>query len=347
MKMALELASMAEPFPNPKVGAVLVQNGRIIGRGFHKAPGKPHAEIEAIKNARENKEKVSGAILYVTLEPCAHKNKRTPPCTEAIIKNRIKRVVFAMEDPNPLVDCRSTLERAGIEVVGPTNEKRAALINRRYIKHISKRPFVTIKMAMSADGKSATRTGDSKWISSEKSRQEVLKMRAKADAVMVGSGTIKADNPRLTARTRGAKDPYRVIVDSDLCIPLNSKVLQNTDEKTIIATAERAPKKKLAKMKNVFVCGKEKVDLQKLVLGLSAMGIKNILIEGGGELNASALEEGIVDKLCLFIAPKIIGGKEARGIFGGKGIALVKNARKIKKMKSRNIGCDILLECWL
>jgi len=286
----------------------------------------------------------AGATLYVTLEPCSHKNKRTLPCTDAIISSGIRKVVFAMKDPNPLVGGEKKLGGAGVKVVGPVAQKRATAINSRYVKNISEKPFVAIKMAMSADGKTATRTGDSRWITSKEARKHVHRMRGEFDAVMVGAKTVKVDDPRLTARVKGVHDPYRIVVDSDLCIPSNSRVLENSDGKTIMATTEKAPKKKIAKMENVFVCGKKKVDMQRLVLGLSAMGIKKILIEGGSELNASAMDAGIVDKLYIFVAPKIVGGRDAKGVIGGNGIEKMRDAKRLKNMKTRRFGEDLLLE---
>jgi diaminohydroxyphosphoribosylaminopyrimidine deaminase/5-amino-6-(5-phosphoribosylamino)uracil reductase len=342
MKRALVLALKADPFPNPRVGAVLVRDNKIIGEGYHRKPGKPHAEIEALKDAKARREDVEGAVLFVSLEPCSHTNKRTPPCTDAIISNQIKKVVFGMSDPNPLVSSRKVLQGAGIEVVGPVAVKQAMKINKRYLGNIRSKPFIAIKMAMSVDGKTATREGDSKWISCEKSRRRVLEMRSGFDAVLVGAETVKQDNPRLTARTKERKDPYRIIVDSDMCIPESSKILKNKDQKTIIATTRKAA---IKKNQNVLICGEDRVDLKTLFLGLNAMGITRILIEGGSEINASALETGMVDKLFLFISPKIIGGREAKGVFGGKGIGKMKNAIKIKRMKNRRVDQDLLLEC--
>lgn len=352
MLLALKLAGKADPFPNPRVGAVLARGNRILGTGHHKAPGMPHAEIEAIENAKSrsgNPRIAKGATLYVTLEPCSHKNKRTPPCTEAIIANGIARVVFAMKDPNPLVSGASELRKAGIRVNGPTNQKQAESINKRYIAHISKKPLVAIKMAMSADGKAATKTGDSKWITSRKARECVYRLRAEFDAVVVGAGTVKTDDPKLTTHGKG-RDPYRVIVDGDLCIPPGAKILGSRDGKTIIATSGKAPKNKIKKINGancgvqVFICGKSWVDMRKLVLGLSAMGMKRILIEGGGELNAKALEAGIVDRVYFFIAPKIIGGRNAKSVIGGDGIEKMADALRLKNMKLKKIGGDFLIQ---
>ena len=349
MQIALRLAKKANPFPNPRVGAVLVKDNEIIGAGYHKKPGMPHAEIEAIVSAkRKRPNAIKGATIYTTLEPCSHTNKRTPPCTKTIIANGIKRVVFAMTDPNSLVKGEDELREAGLEVIGPTNEKEAARMNNAYIKNMSKMSFVAIKMAMSADGKTATRKGDSKWITGEKARKYVYRLRSKFDAIMVGAGTVTRDDPRLTARIKSANDPYRIVVDGRLRIPLDSRVLRNYDGKTIVITTGNASKHKIKKINGtkalVLLCGRTEVDMQKLVLGLRAMGIEKILIEGGAELNAKAFEAGIVDKLYIFVAPKIIGGKDAPGIIGGKGIERMKDALMLEKMKVKKIGADMLLE---
>ncbi|MEW6748164.1 MAG: bifunctional diaminohydroxyphosphoribosylaminopyrimidine deaminase/5-amino-6-(5-phosphoribosylamino)uracil reductase RibD [Candidatus Micrarchaeota archaeon] len=349
MALAIRLAKKAEPFPNPKVGAVLVKDGKIIGEGYHKAPGKPHAEIEAIRNAERktrNPHVARGATLYVSLEPCSHKTKRTPPCTEAIISEGISKVVYGMADPNPLVSGARMLKRAGVEVVGPVAERKGRTLNKTYIANISKKPFVAIKAAMSADGKTATRTGDSKWISDEKSREFVHRMRTEYDAVMVGANTVRCDDPALTSHGKG-RDPYRIIIDGRLSIPERSGVLKNKDGKTIVATSESAPKAKLARLSKkalVLRCGRGKVDLKLLAQSLGAMGIKRMLIEGGSELNAEALDAGIIDRLYLFVAPKLIGGKEGKGVFGGKGIAEVRGAMRLGKMKMKRIGGDLLLQ---
>lgn len=354
MRLALKLARKADPHPNPRVGAVLVREGKAIGAGYHRKAGLPHAEIEAIEDAKHrtrNPAAARDATLYVTLEPCSHTNKRTPPCTKAIIANGIGRVVFAMKDPNPLVSGAAELKKAGVEVNGPTAQGEGERLNRRYIANISQRPFVAIKMAMSADGRTATKAGDSKWITSQKVRDLVYRMRTGFDAVMVGTGTIIKDDPELTAHGRG-RNPYRIIVDGALRIPLDAKVLKKRDGKTIIATSEKAPKDKIKKINKikgasagpqVFVCGRKEVDMRRLILGLSAMGIKKILMEGGSELNASALEAGIVDRFYFFIAPKIIGGKDAKGVIGGNGIERMKDALWLKGTRPRRLGPDLLL----
>jgi len=354
MALALRLAKKANPYPNPRVGAVLVKDGKIIGKGYHRAPGRPHAEIEAIEDTKRKTKKqgesfaISGSTLYVSLEPCSHTAKRTPPCTRAILENRISRVVFAMKDPNPLVDGGKELKARGIEVTGHVLEKEARKINKKYIANISKPPIVAIKMAMSADGKTATRTGDSRWISGDESRELVHRMRAASDAVMVGAGTISHDNPTLTSHGKG-KNPYRIIIDSDLHIPLRSNVVKNNhDYKTIIATSERAKKKTIKAFARagvmVFVLGEHEVDLKVLVAGLSAMGMKRIMIEGGNELNARAIEAGVVDRLLLFVAPMLIGGRDAKPVIGGIGIGKMNEAIALTRPKVKWVGEDLLLE---
>lgn len=356
MALALRLAKKADPYPNPRVGAVLVKGGGVLGTGYHRRAGMPHAEIEAIEDAKRrtgNPAAARGSVLYVTLEPCSHTAKRTPPCTKEIIAAGIRRVVFGMSDPNPLVSGAKELRERHIAVIGPVCQKEAAAMNQRYSRSVSKKPFVAIKMAMSADGRTATRTGDSKWISCAHSRECVRRMRGDFGAVMVGAGTILKDNPRLTARTRGVPDPYRIIVDGGLCISTTAKVLGRDDGKTIIATSGKAKKQKIRSLQSrsqpgmrplILVCGKSDVDLRVLVTALGAMGIRKILVEGGSELNARLIEAGIVDRIYLFVAPLLIGGRNARGVIGGVGPACVAAALRLKPARTRRIGQDLLLE---
>jgi len=348
MGMALSLAKKADPYPNPKVGAVLVKDGQVIGRGYHKGPGKPHAEIDAMRDAvrRSSDDDIArGATLYVTLEPCSHTIKRTPPCTCAIMDAGIEEVAFGMEDPNPLVDGAGELSAAGIRVRGPICPDAVASMNRRYLRLASRKPDVTIKMALSADGKSATRTGDSRWISGPASRALVHRMRASSDALGVGAGTIELDDPVLTSHGEG-KDPYRVIVDGALRIDPDARVLKRRDGRTIIATCTKAPASKLALLSGatILFCGDEEVDMRALLSGLSMMGLRRILIEGGSDLNASALASGLVGRLVLFIAPKLIGGVDAKPAIGGIGIERMAQARRIKLKKTRRAGEDLMLE---
>ncbi len=352
MRLAMKLAMKAQPFPNPRVGAVLVKGGRIIGGGWHRGPGLPHAEMEAIADAKRrtgNPHAARDAALYVTLEPCVHTAKRTPPCTEAIIREGVAKVVYAMGDPNPLVCGKGAeaLRKAGVAVEGPTDSKAAASINRRYFAAITRKPLVTIKMAMSADGKSATRTGDSRWISCPESRAMVHRMRAEYGAVMVGAGTIEADDPELTAHGAG-RDPCRIIIDGRLSVSPDAKVFRRRDGKAIVAVSQRADRAKALALARrgvrVLVCGKDRVGLRALMPALAALGIRRILIEGGGELNAEALDEGIVDRLLVFVAPKIIGGRAAKPVVGGKGAPAMKDALALSPPKVRRVGADVLLE---
>jgi diaminohydroxyphosphoribosylaminopyrimidine deaminase/5-amino-6-(5-phosphoribosylamino)uracil reductase len=348
MRMALALAKKADPFPNPRVGAVIVRRGRVLGSGYHKGAGMPHAEIMAIDQADSAGGDIRGATLYVTMEPCSHKMKRTPPCTLALIRRKIKKVVFGMRDRNPLVDGSDALKKAGVKVEGPVAQKEGEAMNRRYLRHYDEKPFVAIKMAMSADGKTATRTGDSKWISGPKEREYVHRMRSEYGAVIVGAETVIKDNPALTSHGKG-RDPLRIVVDGRLRIPIRSRILAMKDGKTIIAVSERAPEKKIKKIAlhsgaHVFVCGKSKVDLRALTHALAAMGIRKILIEGGSELNAEALKAGIADKLILVVAPKIIGGRRAKPVIGGDGIERMGQAIPLKNSKIRKMGKDLLLE---
>ncbi|MEW6722380.1 MAG: bifunctional diaminohydroxyphosphoribosylaminopyrimidine deaminase/5-amino-6-(5-phosphoribosylamino)uracil reductase RibD, partial [Candidatus Micrarchaeota archaeon] len=338
MALAIRLARKADPYPNPRVGAVLVKGGRVIGTGYHRKPGLPHAEIAAMDDARARSgdpRAPEGATLYVTMEPCSHRMKRTPPCTGAIAAAGISKVVYGMRDPNPLVSGAKELWGAGVAVQGPVAEGECRAFNSRYLRHIQRKPLVSLKMAMSADGKTATRTGDSQWISCPESRRFSHRLRREHDAVMVGAGTVIADDPRLTARLGGGPSPIRVIVDGKLRMPLSAKVLHNPDCKTIVATTESAPPEKVGRLvretqAHVFVEGKGSVDLRRLADALGAMGMKKILIEGGSTLAASAMDAGIIDKVYLVIAPLIIGGEGAKCVIGGKGIGKLKDALKLK-----------------
>lgn len=349
MRKALELASKGNTSPNPMVGCVIVRDGAIVAEGYHKKAGKPHAEVEALRKIKD----AGGCAIYVTLEPCCHYG-RTPPCTKAIIKADIKKVVLAMRDPNPIVCGKGIqeLKNAGIEVIEGVLEDEARRLNESYIKYITtKKPFVILKAAMSLDGKIASKTGDSKWISSRESRREVHELRARVGAVLVGVNTIIVDNPRLTCRIGkgGGRNPLKIIVDSRLRAPLNARIFDEC--KVLIATTRKhdSRKRKLLEERGVkfLIVGGDKngrVDLKKLMGKLSELEITSVLIEGGGEVNASALEAGIVDKILFYVAPKIIGGVGGKTPVAGEGVELVKNAVKIKDMTINKIGEDILLE---
>lgn len=351
MLRAIELAKkgLGKTFPNPAVGCVIVKGKKIVAEGFHRRFGAVHAEIEALNKAGL---RAKGACLYVNLEPCTHFGK-TPPCVKAIIKSGIKEVIIGMRDPNFVNNGKgiNILRTAGIKVKEKFCEKKAQELNAHFIKYISRGlPYVTLKIAQSLDGKIATRTGDSKWISSEDSRCFVHKLRRQADAVMIGAGTAVRDDPLLTTRTPH-KQPVKIIIDSKLRTPLDLKIFsKKSPAKTIIATTNLASKMKIKQFlkKNVDILPVNskngKVNLKVLMKILANRGISNIMIEGGGELTASALKVGIVDKILFFIAPKIIGGRGAKTPVEGEGIKKVTQALNVKNLVIKKIGCDFLFE---
>ncbi len=357
MQRALELAEQGVGYtkPNPLVGAVIVKNGKIIGEGFHERYGGPHAEINSFRNASED---VEGATMYVTLEPCSHYGK-TPPCANAIVEKKIAEVVIAMKDPNPLVAGRGIqiLEEHGIKVTVGVLEEEARRLNEIFIKYIqTKLPFVILKTAMTLDGKIASATGDSKWVTNSSSRQWVHQLRHRLSGIMVGIGTILADNPELTTRLEGGVgvDPVRIIVDSGARIPLEAKVLHlNSPSKTILAVTERAEQEKIEQLKalgaEILVMPERegRVDLLVLMQALGQMGIDSILLEGGAELNFSALQAGIIDKVYSFIAPKLIGGAKAKTPIGGTGIEKMSEAAALEGIQLRRFGEDIMIEGYL
>lgn len=319
MKYAIELAKKGTGAvnPNPLVGAVIVKNDRIIGEGWHEKYGGPHAEVNAFANATEN---VAGADMYVTLEPCSHFGN-TPPCAHSIVKHGIKRVFIGMKDPNPLVCGKGIkiLEKAGIEVICGIRENECKRLNSVFIKYITtKKPFVVMKYAMSLDGKIAAYTGKSKWISSEGSRILVQQMRNNLMSIMVGINTVLKDNPRLNCRIEGGRNPIKIVVDSKLRIPENAELLNDLKEGgCIIAVSSQYDRKKAERLlkKGVKIIEapdkSEKVDLNFLMTELGKLKIDGILLEGGGSLNFSALDAGIVDMAVGFISPLILGGAAA------------------------------------
>ncbi len=367
MQKALAIAAKGQgrTSPNPMVGAVIVKGNKIIAEGYHRKAGTPHAEVAALKKAGA---KAKGATLYINLEPCCHTDKKTPPCSKAIIKSGIKKAVIAMIDPNPKVSGRGIkeLKNAGIETEVGIMGTEAKRLNKAFIKFITrKEPFVILKVAQSLDGKIATASGKSKWITSEEARKHVHKMRNEVDAVLVGINTVKKDNPSLTCRIQGGRNPYRIIVDSRLQIPLNAKVLKHKDGKTILATTRKTPVKKINFLKKrgnkvLIVKGRagkvhpigqkappglsNGVNLKALMKELGRLNIASLMIEGGSSINASALSSKIVDKIMFFISPKIIGGTDAVPSVGGKSPASLRNAVRIKNPQVKIIGEDILLE---
>ncbi|MHC1681999.1 MAG: bifunctional diaminohydroxyphosphoribosylaminopyrimidine deaminase/5-amino-6-(5-phosphoribosylamino)uracil reductase RibD [Clostridiaceae bacterium] len=352
MQRAIDLAVKGEGSvnPNPLVGAIIVKDNKILGEGYHEKYGEGHAEVNAFKNATED---VEGATMYVTLEPCSHYGK-TPPCARKIVEKKIKRVVIGATDPNPLVAGNGIkiLKENGIEVTTGVLEKECTDLNYIFNKFIViKKPFVIMKTAMTLDGKIATTTGDSMWITGEESRKYVHKIRNKVAAIMVGIGTVLKDNPELTCRIENGVNPIRIIVDSNGRIPLEAKVINLKDSSgTIIATTNAIDleKEKALKAKGVRIIktqGKNnRVDLNELMIKLGELKIDSILLEGGSQLNFSALEAGIVDKVQAFIAPKIIGGENAKTPVGGEGIKLINDAIYLDDIDIKRFGKDILIE---
>jgi diaminohydroxyphosphoribosylaminopyrimidine deaminase/5-amino-6-(5-phosphoribosylamino)uracil reductase len=356
MRMALRLAEKARgrTSPNPMVGAVVVKDGKIISRGWHRKAGEPHAEAIALKKAGAA---ADGATLYVTLEPCSHTGKRTPPCSPLVIQSGITRVVVAMVDPNPKVSRGGVkaLSAAGIDVISGVVEAEARKLNEAYIKHIKTgMPFVTLKIAQTLDGKIATAWGESKWITGEKAREEAHKLRDINDAILVGINTVLKDNPSLTTRIPEGRDPIRVIVDSSLRIPLNAKVLaQKSSAKTIVATLASAPKGKMTKLQKAGVevltvkAVAGRVDLRDLMRKLGKMDIMSVLVEGGAEINFSALKSGIVDKAVLFIAPVLMTGKDALCSIGGTAPKKLSQALRLRDVTSHLVGQDLMVEGYI
>ncbi len=333
--------------PNPMVGALIVKNGIIIAEDFHRKPGTAHAEILVIEKVGEN---AKGSELYINLEPCCHTEKRTPPCTMSIINAGIKKVIIGMNDPNPKVSGGgiSQLRDAGIDVKSCILENEAKRLNEAYIKHITTgKPFVILKIAMTLDGKIATPEGQSKWITGEKARKTVHRLRSRVDAIMTAIGTVKADDPQLTARIKNGKNPRRVVIDPDLEINTNAKVLQIPPE-TIIVTRINNPKSNyLEKTGTKIIYYKEKLNVNWLMEKLGKMEITSVLIEGGSSLNAHALEEGIIDKVMFFIAPKIIGGEKSFPAVGGEAYRKLEDAYRITDLKIKRIDRDFLIEGYI
>jgi len=351
MKLCLELAKKGHDKvkPNPKVGCVIVKNNRILGKGYHKYFGGPHAEIYAIKEAGK---KCKNAIMYVNLEPCCHENKKTPPCVPKIISSGIKKVIIGMRDPNPEVDGKGIKEIIdnGIECKTGILENESMELNKYYIKWITKKlPYVIIKSAMSIDGKIATYTGDSKWITSDKSINYVHKLRTEVDAVLIGINTIIKDNPVLTSHNKG-KNPIRILIDTKLDVPMNANILNNQSETIIITATEEKNNRKLdflsKKNIDIIFLNKSKygiIDFKEIMTKLFKKSIYSVLIEGGGITNAYALNSGIVDEIFIFIAPKIIGGKDAPTPVEGPGIKKLSEAIHLNKITVKSFGDDILI----
>lgn len=348
MREALRIAKNSEgrTSPNPMVGAVIVREGKIIAEGWHRKAGTPHAEIHALNMAGEL---AKNSAMYVTLEPCSHFG-RTPPCANKIVESGISKVFVAMKDPNPKVAGRGIeiLKSAGIEVEVGILEDEAKKLNEVFLKWVTKKiPFVISKFACSLDGKISTVGGESQWISCEESRKFSHHLRDISDGIMVGVGTVLADNPSLTARIENGKNPVRIVVDSLARTPLDSKILRDGQAKNIFAVTKNAPSEKISALKNlgaeIIETDGEKVDLKFLMEELAKREITSVLVEGGGTLHFSMLKENLVDKIFAFVAPKILGGKNALTAVEGAGFEKLSDAVQLKNLSAEKIGEDILI----
>jgi diaminohydroxyphosphoribosylaminopyrimidine deaminase / 5-amino-6-(5-phosphoribosylamino)uracil reductase len=369
MQLALQLAKRGygATSPNPMVGAALVKGGKIIGRGWHRRAGLPHAEIEALRDAQKRGHNPRGATLYVTLEPCCT-HGRTPPCTEAIISAGIKKVVIGATDPNPKHAGKAfkILRRAGIEVVHGVSSDECERLNETFNHWIVHRtPFVIVKAAMTLDGKIATASGESKWITGEKARAHGMKLRQGSDAILVGINTILADNPSLTFRpAKKIKQLRRIVLDSLARAPLNAKIVSDEfAHLTTIVVSKRAPKNRAAKLAqrvNVLIAPIQKVgrtssragssvasphqiSLDWLLKKLGAENVTSLLVEGGGEVNASFLLGGFANRITFFFAPKILGGRDSKKAVAGEGVLKLKDAIQLRDVEWEKISEDLLL----
>jgi diaminohydroxyphosphoribosylaminopyrimidine deaminase / 5-amino-6-(5-phosphoribosylamino)uracil reductase len=352
MRRALKLAARARgrTAPNPMVGAVVVSGGRVVGEGWHPKAGEPHAEVFALRQAGEA---ARGATLYVTLEPCCH-HGRTPPCTEAVMASGATRVVAAMADPFPQVAGKGfdRLRSAGLEVAWGVLEGEARELNRAYLKAVETGlPWVTLKMAMTLDGKIATRTGDSRWITGEAARRYVHRLRDWNDAVMVGIGTARADDPLLTARLPRARNPLRVIVDTRAELSPESQLAQTARQvPTVIGIGEGTSAGHLEAQGielEPAPVAQGRLDLQVLLRRLVARGVHSVLCEGGATLAGSLMDAGLVDEVVWFIAPKLVGGKDAPGPVGGEGAERMLRARPLTQVRIRRFGVDLAVQGYI
>jgi diaminohydroxyphosphoribosylaminopyrimidine deaminase / 5-amino-6-(5-phosphoribosylamino)uracil reductase len=351
MAQALDLAASANyhTSPNPMVGAVVVRDGQVVGMGAHMRAGEPHAEVHALGTAGDA---ARGADLYVTQEPCTHVG-RTPPCVDAVIKAGVRRVVVGMEDPNPKVDGRgiAALRAAGITVVSGVLEDRARRLNEFFVKHVTTGiPFVTAKFAMSLDGRIATHSGESKWITSDDARREVHRLRHMHDAILVGANTVLRDDPNLTTRLpEGGRSPLRVVVDSRLRVPYEARIFEQETGSVLLATSDRARGDRLREFEKrgvpvvVLPADHGRVGLHDLLAHLGQHETISLLIEGGSSMHGSAFDQRLVDKVFAFIAPRIIGGIEAPAAVGGHGVDALVDARALRDVEVRMVGPDVVV----
>lgn len=353
MSQALDLARQGEgrTRPNPAVGAVIVKDGVVVGRGFHPRAGEPHAEIFALRDAGE---RACQADLYVTLEPCSH-HGRTGPCADAIIKAGLSRVYVGIMDPNPQVAGAGIrrLREAGIQVYCGVLENQCRRIIAPFAKHIlTGLPFIVLKSAMTLDGKTATASGHSQWVSNAASRKEVHRLRNRMDGIMVGIGTVLRDDPQLTTRLpEEGRDPERIVVDSRLRIPEDAAILHlSSAAATVIATTGQACPDKITRLRTlgaevlVLPASDGRVDLHALLTALGERGLQSILLEGGAELNGAFWRAGFVDRLMMFVAPKVVGGDTGKGVFSGAGVGSMTDATVLQDVRVRQFGDDTLIE---
>ena len=359
MTRALSLAARGKgkTSPNPLVGAVIVNQGRVVGEAYHHQAGKPHAEVLALHQAGP---RARGGVLYVTLEPCCHSDKRTPPCVPLLVQSGLKQVCVAMPDPNPQVSGKGVqkLKRAGLEVVVGLLEEEAQQLNEVYRHWIKTgRPFVTLKGAMTLDGKIATKSGQSKWITGEQARRDVHRIRGQADVVMVGIGTVMADNPTLSARgsqntsaKRKGRQPVRVVLDSRLRISLKANVLSwGHEQPTIVCTTAQASPKKIQTLKDrgiqVWVMPQKngRVSLRAVLSKLGKAGLSSVFLEGGSTLNASALHEDLINQVRLYVAPLLLGGQDAKSLIGGISPKMIEQSWHLVNSEIKKIGQDWLV----
>ena len=351
MARAISLArnGLGRTSPNPLVGAVIVRDGRIVAEGWHRKAGTPHAEIHALNMAGEL---ARGATVYVSLEPCAHYG-RTGPCAKALVEAGVSRVVVAMMDPNPKVAGKgiAILQEAGIEVTTGVLEQEARQLNEVFLKWMTTGlPFVALKTAMTLDGKIATAAGQSQWITNEASRYETHRLRDVYDGILVGINTALADNPALTTRLKQnpGRNPVRIVVDSRARLPLTAKLVTDGAARTIVAVTEQAPAERVEALRSagveIIVAGSSNhVDMQSLMEQLGAMKISSVLVEGGGSVNFSLLQAGLVDRVYAFIAPKLVGGRDALTPVEGEGFQELDRAVELENIQLRQLGADVLL----
>jgi diaminohydroxyphosphoribosylaminopyrimidine deaminase/5-amino-6-(5-phosphoribosylamino)uracil reductase len=349
--LALAARGVGRTGPNPPVGAVVVRHRRVVGRGYHRGAGTPHAEVLALRQAGARSR---GATLYITLEPCCHLDKLTPPCVPLIVAKRLRRVVIATTDPNPKVRGRgvAALRRGGISVTSGVGRAEAdALIEPYRVRMLSGRPFVTLKIACTLDGKIATARGESRWITGIRSRQAVQRLRSRTDAILVGIGTVLADDPSLTVRGRGRmRCPLRIVLDPRLRIPPKAKLLTDGRAPTLLIATSLAPKASRSALRYhgaeilVLPDRNGRIKWSQLLNALGRRGISSLLIEGGAEVNASVLGEGAVNRVVLFIAPRLLGGRDAIGAIGGVSPTRLVDALMLRHITVRRIGSDIMVE---